>query len=196
MTSLAASAHPAPDSASAHGHALFDTAIGTCGIAWGPGGIVAVQLPEVDAATTRARMLRGLPAPCADSADPPATVRNAIEGVQALLAGQPRDLCEVPLDMSRISLFHQQVYALARAIAPGTTRSYGDLAEQLGRKGLSRAVGQALGLNPFAPVVPCHRVLAAGGKTGGFSAGGGAATKLRMLEIEGAHIGGTLPLFG
>ena len=196
MTSLAASAHPAPDSASVHGHALFDTAIGTCGIAWGPGGIVAVQLPEVDAATTRARMLRGLPAPCADSADPPATVRNAIDGVQALLAGQPRDLCEVPLDMSRISLFHQQVYALARAIAPGTTRSYGDLAEQLGRKGLSRAVGQALGLNPFAPVVPCHRVLAAGGKTGGFSAGGGAATKLRMLEIEGAHIGGTLPLFG
>ena len=196
MTSLAAPAYPAPDSASAHGHALLDTAIGTCGIAWGPGGIVAVQLPEVDAAATQARLLRGLPAPCANFADPPPTVRNAIDGIQALLAGHPRDLREVPLDMSRISPFHQQVYALARAIAPGSTRTYGDVAEQLGGKGLSRAVGQALGLNPFAPVVPCHRVLAAGGKAGGFSAGGGAVTKLRMLEIEGACLGGTLPLFG
>ena len=196
MTSLAVSAHPAPDSASAHGHALFDSAIGTCGIAWGPGGIVAVQLPEVDAAATQVRLLRGLLVPCANFADPPPTVRNAIDGVQALLTGHSLDLREVPLDMSRISPFHQQVYALARAIAPGTTRTYGELAEQLGGKGLSRAVGQALGLNPFAPVVPCHRVLAAGGKAGGFSAGGGAATKLRMLEIEGAAMGGTLPLFG
>jgi methylated-DNA-[protein]-cysteine S-methyltransferase len=196
MTSLAASAHPAPHSAWGHGHALFDTAIGTCGIAWAPGGIVAVQLPEVDAASTQARLLRGLPAPCANLAGPPTPVHNAIDGIQALLTGQPRDLREVPLDMSRISPFHQQVYALARAIAPGTTRTYGDVAEQLGSKGLSRAVGQALGLNPFAPVVPCHRVLAAGGKAGGFSAGGGAVTKLRMLEIEGASLGGTLPLFG
>ena len=195
MPALQESRLPAPKAIAGHGHALFGTAIGTCGIAWGPGGIVAVQLPEADAQATRARMLLRL-AHCAPRPEPPAVVRAAIEGVQALLAGQPRDLCEVPLDMSRISPFHQQVYALARAIAPGSPRAYGDLAEQLGRKGLSRAVGQALGLNPFAPVVPCHRVLAAGGKTGGFSAGGGAATKLRMLEIEGAHIGGTLPLFG
>ena len=195
MPSPADLAQPAPDSASVHGHALFDTAIGTCGIAWGPGGIVAVQLPEVDAAATRARLLRGLPAPCADSADPPPTVRNAIEGIQALLTGQPRDLCEVPLDMAGVSPFHQQVYAIARAIPPGSTRTYGDVAEQIGSKGLSRAVGQALGLNPFAPVVPCHRVLAAGGKAGGFSAGGGAVTKLRMLEIEGAFAHDTLALF-
>ena len=111
------------------------------------------------------------------------------------MAGAPRDLREVPLDMSRISAFHQQVYAITRAIAPGHTRTYGDVAQELGGKGLARAVGQALGLNPFAPVVPCHRVLAAGGKTGGFSAGGGAATKLRMLAMEGACVGGTLPLF-
>lgn len=195
MPSPADLAQPAPDSASVHGHALFDTAIGTCGIAWGPGGIVAVQLPEVDAAATRMRLLRGLPAPCADSSDPPPTVRNAIEGIQALLTGQPRDLCEVPLDMSRISPFHKQVYALARAIPPGSTRTYGEVAEQIGSKALSRAVGQALGLNPFAPVVPCHRVLAAGDKPGGFSAGGGALTKLRILQIEGACPGGTLPLF-
>ena len=188
-------AHAKPGTSAGHGHALFDTAIGTCGIAWGPGGIVAVQLPEANADATRARMLRGLSPHCAGSAQPPPAVRSAIEGVQALLAGQPRDLCEVPLDMSRISPFHQQIYAIARAIAPGSTRTYGEVAEQLGGKGLSRAVGQALGLNPFAPVVPCHRVLAAGGKTGGFSAGGGAATKMRMLEIEGAFAHDTLALF-
>lgn len=185
----------APGTSAGHGHTLFDTAIGTCGIAWGPGGIVAVQLPEADAHATRTRMLRGLSSHCADSAQPPTTVCSAIEGVQALLAGQPRDLREVSLDLSRISPFHQQVYAVARAIAPGSMRTYGEVAEQLGSKGLSRAVGQALGLNPFAPVVPCHRVLAAGGKTGGFSAGGGAATKMRMLEIEGAFAPDTLALF-
>ena len=184
-----------PDATSGHGHTLFDTAIGPCGIAWGPGGIVAVQLPESDAGATRARLLRSA-ARCAQTAQPPAAVCSAIEGIQALLAGQPRDLCEVTLDMSGISPFHQQVYAIARAIAPGSTRTYGEVAEQIGSKGLARAVGQALGLNPFAPVVPCHRVLAAGDKPGGFSAGGGALTKLRMLQIEGACPGGTLPLFG
>lgn len=180
----------------APGHVLFDTALGPCGIAWGQGGVVAVQLPEADVQTTRARLLRGLASGYATQpAKPPEAVGHAIEGIQALLSGQPRDLREVPLDMSRISAFHQQVYAIARAIAPGCTRTYGEVALELGHRGLSRAVGQALGLNPFAPVVPCHRVLAAGGKPGGFSAGGGALTKLRMLQIEGAAVGGTLPLF-
>lgn len=178
-----------------HGHVLFDTAIGICGMAWGPGGIVAVQLPEADADGTRARLLRGLSSHCAEPGNPPAAVRSAIEGIQALLIGQPRDLCEVPLDMSRISTFHQQVYAIARGIAPGHTRTYGEVAEQISHKGLSRSVGQALGLNPFAPVVPCHRILGANGQTGGFSAGGGAATKMRMLEIEGAFAHETLALF-
>ena len=176
------------------GHVLFETALGTCGVAWGTGGIVAVQLPERDAAATRARLLRGLPL-CQGTGDPPPYVCSAITGIQALLAGEPRDLREVPLDMSRISPFHQQVYAIARAIPPGRTRTYGELAQQLGGLGLARAVGQALGMNPFAPVVPCHRVLAAGDRPGGFSAEGGAATKLRMLQIEGACPGGTLPLF-
>ena len=185
---------PARNTPADPGHALFDTALGTCGVAWGPGGIVAVQLPEQDAAATRTRLLRGLPL-CHGSGEPPRYVRSAITGIQALLAGEPRDLREVPLDMSRISPFHQQVYAIARAIPPGSTRTYGELAQQLGGLGLARAVGQALGMNPFAPVVPCHRVLAAGDRPGGFSAGGGAATKLRMLQIEGACPGGTLPLF-
>jgi methylated-DNA-[protein]-cysteine S-methyltransferase len=185
---------PARNTLADPGHALFDTTLGTCGVAWRPGAIVAVQLPEQDAAATRTRLLRGLPL-CHCPGEPPPYVRSAITGIQALLAGEPRDLREVPLDMSRISPFHQQVYALARAIPPGSTRTYGELAQQLGGLGLARAVGQALGMNPFAPVVPCHRVLAAGDRPGGFSAGGGAATKLRMLQIEGASPGGTLPLF-
>ena len=193
--SLNADAHEA-----VWGHALFDTALGPCGIAWGPGGIAAVQLPEADAPATQARLLRGLGRgtypQVLPPAVPPAEVRHAIAGIQGLLAGQALDLREVPLDMSGVSVFHQRVYALARAIPPGQTRTYGEVAEQLGSKGLSRAVGQALGLNPFAPVVPCHRVLAAGDKPGGFSAGGGALTKMRMLEIEGACLGGTRSLFG
>ncbi|PJI97263.1 methylated-DNA-[protein]-cysteine S-methyltransferase [Acidovorax sp. 69] len=178
------------------GHTLFATALGTCGIAWGPGGIVAVQLPEANAQATQARLLRGLAPGTYGQAMPSALVCHAIAGIQALLAGQPLDLQELPLDMSRISAFHQQVYAVARDIPPGQTRTYGEVAELLGGKGLSRAVGQALGLNPFAPVVPCHRVLAAGDKPGGFSAGGGALTKMRMLQIEGAWLGGTRSLFG
>lgn len=186
---------PAQVVEAACGHTLFDTALGTCGIAWGAGGIVAVQLPEADPLATQGRLLSGLAQGGYPAAPAPAGVCEAIAGIQALLMGQPLDLREVPLDMSRISPFHQRVYAIARAIPPGQTRTYGDVAQQLGGKGLSRAVGQALGLNPFAPVVPCHRVLAAGDKPGGFSAGGGALTKLRMLQIEGACLGGTRSLF-
>ncbi|OGB17713.1 MAG: cysteine methyltransferase [Burkholderiales bacterium RIFCSPLOWO2_12_67_14] len=176
------------------GHTLFDTTIGVCGIAWGPEGVVAVQLPEADAARTRARLLIGLP-PLTEVAQPPAPVQAAIEGIQALLKGEARDLLEVPLDMTRLTPFQREVYAMTRAIPPGQTRTYGEMAQALGDAGLARAVGQALGHNPFAPVVPCHRVLAAGARSGGFSARGGVATKLRMLQIEGAQIGGEPGLF-
>lgn len=179
------------------GYCVFATALGVCALAWGADGIVAVQLPEDSETATLERMLRGRTvAPGAAQAPLPADVQATVEGIQALLAGAPRDLREVALDMSGISPFHQRVYAMARAIAPGQTLTYGEVAEALGDKALSRAVGQALGANPFAPVVPCHRVLAAGGRFGGFSAGGGALTKLRMLEIEGAALGGTPSLFG
>ena len=174
----------------APGHALFDTAIGPCGIAWGPAGITAVQLPEPDAAGTRARLLRSLPYALPE-AEPPPTVQAAIAGVQALLAGQrPGDLRHLVLDMSRLSAFHQRVYARTRAIPPGQVLTYGELAAELGDKGLARAIGQAMGANPFAPVVPCHRVLAASGLAGGFSASGGARTKLHLLELEGYQPGG------
>ena len=133
-----------------------------------------------------------LSAGLAQAADCPPLLKHRFTTLQ----GQPLDLCEVRLDMAHLSEFHQRVYALTRAIAPGQVRTYGDMAQALGGKGLARAVGQALGLNPFAPVVPCHRVLAAGFQSGGFSATGGAHTKLRMLQIEGAHWGETQSLPG
>lgn len=176
------------------GFALFETAIGTCALAWGPRGLVGVQLPEENGeAATRARMRRRF----ADlsEAEPPDSARRAIAAIQGLLNGESDDLADIVLDMSHVSEFHQRIYAIARRIPPGQTRTYGEIAAELGDKGLSRAVGQAMGHNPFAPVVPCHRVLAAGNKPGGFSAGGGALTKLRMLDIEGARPNGMASLF-
>ncbi|MEJ8821282.1 methylated-DNA--[protein]-cysteine S-methyltransferase [Variovorax humicola] len=175
------------------GCALFETAIGPCCIAWNTQAIVAVQLPEASAAATRARLIRST-GPL-DDAEPPPFVQAAIEGVQSVMLGGSRDLREVPLDMAGVPDFHQRVYAIARRIVPGSTRTYGDVAKELGDIGLARAVGQALGRNPFAPIVPCHRVLAANGRPGGFSGGGGVLTKLRMLAIEGTWPGGTPSLF-
>ena len=176
------------------GFALFDTAIGTCALAWGPRGLIGVQLPEESGApATRARMQRRFPDLA--EAEPPESAQKAVAAIQSLLQGAPDDLANIELDMSRVSEFHQRIYAIARRIPPGQTRTYGEIAAELGDKGLSRAVGQAMGHNPFAPVVPCHRVLAAGNKPGGFSAGGGALTKLRMLDIEGARPNGMASLF-
>ena len=166
------------------GSTLFDTAIGRCGIAWSERGVTAVQLPEANHAATRARLDRR--APAGPEATPPAPVQAACDGIVALTGGAPADLSSIVLDMDRVSPFQRRVYEVARAIAPGATLTYGEIAQRLGDAGAARLVGQALGRNPFAIIVPCHRVLAAGGKLGGFSAGGGVATKLRLLTIEGA----------
>ncbi len=168
----------------ASGFTLFETAIGPCGIAWGARGIVGVQLPEADPNATRARLRRRFPG--AREAAPASDAQRAIEGIVALLRGEARDLTAIVLDMDRVPPFHRCVYEAARAIRPGATLSYGEIAAQLGEPGAARAVGQALGQNPFPIIVPCHRVLAAGGKTGGFSANGGVATKLKLLALEGA----------
>lgn len=175
------------------GLACFDTALGTCGIAWGPDGIVGVQLPEVDAAATLARMQRRFPR-LAEAAPTPEAQR-AIAGVQGLLRGERSGLQDIRLDMNGVPEFHRRAYELARSLAVGETISYGEMARRLGEPGAARAVGQAMGSNPFAPIVPCHRVLAAGGRSGGFSAPGGAHTKLRMLAIEGAAPNGQPSLF-
>ena len=169
------------------GYSLFDTAIGTCGIAWSVAGLTGVQLPEADAAASRARLRRRFP-DAGECAAPP-EVQQAMHDVAALLRGARNNLRHVQLDMEGVGDFHQRVYALARAIDPGQTRTYGELAHSLGEPGAARAVGQALGHNPYAPVVPCHRILAADRRTGGFSANGGVATKLRMLLIERSQFG-------
>jgi methylated-DNA-[protein]-cysteine S-methyltransferase len=175
------------------GFTLFDTAIGRCGIAWNGRGIVAAQLPGTDEAKTRARLLRRCPQ--APEEAPPPAVRQVIDRIVALLAGQAADLSDVTLDMEGVPPFNRGVYEVARTIPPGQTLTYGEIAARLGAPEEARAVGQALGENPFPPVVPCHRVVAAGGKTGGFSAPGGVDTKLRLLAIEGAQVGGSCPLF-
>jgi O-6-methylguanine DNA methyltransferase len=172
---------------------LFDTELGRCAVAWGAGGIVCVQLPEGGDAATRARIRARFSA--AKEAAPPPRVKGAIADIQALLRGERRSLERIELDMEGVPPFRRKVYALARTIPPGETLSYGEIATRVGSPGSARAVGQALGQNPFAIVVPCHRVLASGGRVGGFSAKGGVATKLRMLSIEGARQGNASPLF-
>jgi methylated-DNA-[protein]-cysteine S-methyltransferase len=173
---------------------LFDTAIGRCGLAWGDGGIVAVQLPDGSDQRTLSRMRRSIPGATHDNA-PPAQVRRAVDRIRALLQGEAVDLSDIDLDTDRVPEFDRQVYEVARTIPPGTTMSYGEIAAQLGAPREARAVGRALGRNPFAIVVPCHRVVAANGAIGGFSAHGGTATKLRLLSIEGAAAHVSVPLF-
>ncbi len=125
----------------------------------------------------------------------PPGVQRAIERIIELLAGKPDDLTDVELDLDGVPEFNRGVYDIARSIPPGKTMTYGDIAKKLGGVELSRDVGQALGRNPCPIVVPCHRVLAAGGKPGGFSANGGVVTKLKMLAIEGAVVNHTPNLF-
>jgi methylated-DNA-[protein]-cysteine S-methyltransferase len=174
--------------------ALFNTPVGFCGIAWLQGGIVGVQLPEIGGAEhTRARLAKSFPQ--SKEASSPAHIQEAIARITALLSGQHDDLQDIALDMSRLPKFHQLVYHITRAIPPGQTLTYGEVAKRASEPSAARAVGQALGRNPFAPVVPCHRVLAAGKHLGGFSASGGVATKLRLLQIEGAMAASQQNLF-
>lgn len=165
--------------------ALFDTAIGRCAVAWGDEGIVGLQLPEATERATRARIAKRFAD--ATEAMPPTSVKRTIRNIAALVDGKSTDLSAVALDMRAVPDFHRRVYEAARKIPAGSTLSYGEIAKRVGAPGAARAVGQALGRNPFAIVVPCHRVLAAGGKLGGFSANGGITTKARMLEIEGVR---------
>ena len=173
--------------------AMFDTAIGACAIVWGARGINGVQLPMGAEEKTRSRIVQRY----GDIAEtrPPADVQHAIDGIVELLEGKPNDLKDIVLDLEGVPEFNRGVYDIARTIPPGKTMTYGDIAKKLGGVELSRDVGQALGRNPCPIVVPCHRVLAAGNKPGGFSARGGVSTKLKMLAIEGAAVNHTPSLF-
>lgn len=164
-------------------YALFDTPIGRCGIAWGEDGVLGLQLPEKTISATRLRLLRHCPE--ADEDTPPRLLQRGIDDIIGLLSGEKKTLRAIGLDMSAIPEFNARVYHTARAIPPGQTRTYGEIARAVGKPDAARAVGQALGRNPYPIIVPCHRVIGADGRLVGFSANGGVVTKLRMLEIEG-----------
>jgi len=178
----------------ASGILVFETPIGPCGLAWGERGLIGVSLPESSAEATRARMQRRFPE--ATGGAPPPEVLDARDRILALLSGETADLSPIRLDLGRVGDFERRLYEALRAVPPGRTVSYGELAVILGEPGGAQAVGQAMGRNPWPIVVPCHRVVGSGGKLGGFSAPGGTRTKLRILEIEGALKPEGLPLFG
>lgn len=174
--------------------ALFQTAIGRCGIAWRGDNIVATHLPEANDDRTRARLVARTGG--ATEGDPPPPIRQAIDAMTALLDGARVDLSAIACDYGSVDPFSTRVYDATRAIPPGETLTYGDIAVRLGDKALAQEVGQALGRNPLPIIVPCHRVLGANRKLTGFSAAGGVATKLRMLAIEGAPVADPPGLFG
>ena len=173
---------------------VFETDLGWAAVAWSEKGLTAVRIPQSGRDRVAASLRRRLPD--AQEVEPPAPIAAVIADIRALLAGGQPDFAEVLLDLAGTPEFNARVYAVARAIPPGETLTYGEVAERLGDKRLARDVGQALGQNPWPIVVPCHRVTAAGGKLGGFSAPGGAATKLRLLAIEGAPAAAQGDLFG
>ena len=175
----------------ASSYIVFDTPLGRCGIAWRGARVVATSLPESDDGRVVAALRRH--APALEPGVPPAAITAGIDAIGRLLGGAPERLDFLDLDLDRVPEFDRRVYAVTLAIAPGETRTYGEIAHAIGEPGAARAVGRALGANPIPIIVPCHRVLAAGGGIGGFSAPGGIGTKRRLLAIESAHA--PLPLF-
>lgn len=163
--------------------ALFDTAIGRVGLAWRDDVIVAVQLPERDDEATMRRLATtvGIMTP----ADPTPAVGAAIQAMANLLEGEQADLNFIDIDLGDRSTFDTAVYDVTRAIPPGQSLTYGQVAERVGEPGAARAVGRAMGANPIPIIVPCHRVIGAAGHLTGFSASGGVETKRKMLLIEG-----------
>jgi methylated-DNA-[protein]-cysteine S-methyltransferase len=172
----------------AHQYLIFKTAAGFCGIAWSERGITRFQLPTKSAEGTERLLLRRLPD--AEPHEPPPAVAEAVVAVKRYFEGKETDFSGFELDLEEQDALFKQIYAATRKIAWGQTTTYGALAKELGAgPEAARDVGQAMAKNPVALIIPCHRVLAAGGKIGGFSAPGGSSTKLRMLEMEGVHVG-------
>lgn len=172
---------------------LFDCAIGRCALAWRDTRIAGVRLPAPETSHLHAAISRQHPGAIESEANDVA--REAVDRIRALLSGKHEDLRSIAVDLEAVPEFNRRVYDAARAIEPGQTRTYGEIAAQLGDKKAARAVGAALGANPVPIIVPCHRVLAAGGKTGGFTAPGGLDTKMHMLALERARTGDAPGLF-
>lgn len=175
------------------GYTIFDTGIGRCGIAWGPSGVIGVQLPEAREIDTRRRLFQLYPD--ARELRPPLNAEIAIEGIATLLRGGNSDLSDVALDMTGVPAFNQRVYSLTRLIPRGETRTYAEIASALRASGAVYSVAQAIARNPFMMIVPCHRVLEAGNYTDKISPNGGAISKRRLLSIEGAHPTASKTLF-
>jgi methylated-DNA-[protein]-cysteine S-methyltransferase len=170
-----------------HHYLIFETAGGFCGIAWSNVGITRFQLPTKSAEATERLLLRRVPD--AEPSAPTPEVAEAVAAVQRYFAGEETDFSGIKLDLGDQEPFFMQVYAAARRVGWGRTTTYGTLAKELGAgPEAARDVGQAMARNPVALIIPCHRVLAAGGKVGGFSAPGGSAAKVRMLELEGVRV--------
>jgi len=173
--------------------ALFDTAIGVCGVVWNEIGLTGTALPDRGAEALRDRLSRRWPQ--AVESQPWGAGAEAVTAIQALMADGRTDLTGLALDETGLTDFLKRVYAAARAVPPGQTRTYGQIAAAAGAPGEARAVGQAMGKNPWPIVVPCHRVMGADGKLTGFSAPGGVDTKLRLLSIEQARLSDAPGLF-
>ena len=175
-------------------HHLFDTAIGVCGIAWSERGLAGIQLPEKDRGATEKRLAAKTNS--AGAAEPPRDVQALVEDIRRYLAGERVDFSAVPVDLEGLEPFRRKLYETMRAIGFGDTTTYGELARLAGLSAdweAARDVGAAMGRNPVPLVIPCHRVLAAGKKIGGFSAHGGAKTKEKLLALEGVRLGGGPP---
>jgi methylated-DNA-[protein]-cysteine S-methyltransferase len=169
------------------GYALFDTPIGRCALIWRDRDIIGAALPGDESLSRRF--------PRAEESAPPPAVDAVIADVKRLLSGERVDLRGVELDLSAADDFERRVYSAARAIPVGEVRTYGEIAQAIGSPGAARAVGRALGRNPIPIIIPCHRVLAASGRSGGFSAPGGTGTKFRILAIERARRSAAAELF-
>ncbi|MGZ5239963.1 MAG: methylated-DNA--[protein]-cysteine S-methyltransferase [Caldimonas sp.] len=172
---------------------VFATAIGDCAIAWNDAGLAGVWLPEASPARLRRRIAQRHPG--ASEAAPAGEHAEAVAAIVALLRGEPAELAKIRIDESAIDAFDREIYAAARAIPRGRVVTYAELARRIAGAASPRAVGQSLGRNPFPLVVPCHRIVAASGELGGFSAPGGTATKRRLLTIEDARLDGSDDLF-
>lgn len=166
-------------------YAIFDTTIGRCGIVWSNSGVVAVQLPEAREIDTRRRIFQVHPE--AREQAVPLNAELAIEGIVALLQGSDPDFSDVSLDAGDVPAFNRRVYEYACTIPRGETRSYHEIAKALGASGAAHSVAQAISRNPYMIIVPCHRVLEAGGYADRISPYGGVISKRRLLALEGAH---------
>jgi len=171
---------------------IFETARGFCAIAWSDKGVVRFRLPEPNAEASEQSLLRRLPD--ATPAAPPPAIADAVTAAQHYFSGEKTDFAGVPVDLGEQTELFEKIYAAARRLGYGETTTYGAMAKQFGDDWeIAREVGQAMSKNPVPLIIPCHRVLAAGGKVGGFSAPGGAATKTMMLAMEGVAVGALKP---